>query len=73
MEEQKQDVEFPTERVFTIQQKTTVGLICDHSDEKLVTEILNIFCRKNLSVDRASRVLTDAQTMLPLVAKIPMN
>lgn len=72
-EEQKQDAEFPTGQVYTIHQRKSMGLKCNHDDERLIFEILKIFREKNLSVDRASRVLADAQTMLPKLAKLPMN
>lgn len=59
------------ERVFTNNQRNLFNLQCRHEDESLIYDILTILGNNDLSVDRASRVLTDAQTMLPILAKIP--
>lgn len=58
-------------RAFTNTQRSLFGLKCRHEDEKLIYEILKILGDKELSVDRVSRVLMDAQTMLPRLAKLP--
>lgn len=47
-----------------------IGLISIKEDEELVTSIINILKEKELTVDRASRVLKDAQTLIPLLARL---
>ena len=49
-----------------------LGLRSDEQDEELVKEIVKILCERKLSFDRASRVLADAQTMLPYMAKLAL-
>lgn len=51
--------------------KSGYGLKADDKDEKTVIEIIKLIQDKELTVDRASRVLADAQTILPLFAKLP--
>ncbi len=70
MEEQKEDVEVPT-KFKPVQIKRLWGLKSYSDDEHIVYEILKILGDEELTIDRASRVLADAQTMLPKLAKLP--
>ena len=49
-----------------------IGLISNEEDEEIFKKIREILCKHELTVDRASRVLADAQTMLPYIAKLAL-
>ncbi len=71
MAAEKSKEELQEGRIFTNTQRSLFGLKCRHEDENLIYEILKILGDKELSADRASRVLADAQSMLPILAKLP--
>ena len=56
---------------MTKKERSIIGLKADETDEEITKDILRVFRDKELTVDRASRVLEDAQVMLPLMAKLP--
>lgn len=50
--------------------KRILGLTSDPEDEELTKEILKILSKRELTVERASRILADAQKMLPFLGKL---
>lgn len=42
----------------------------DPQDEEVIREIVKMLCERELTIDRASRILADAQKLLPFVAKL---
>lgn len=42
----------------------------DQEDEEVVKEIVEILCKRKLTMDRASRILADAQKILPFLTKM---
>lgn len=50
-----------------------LGLTSNKDDDEILKEIIKILCTHELTVDRASRVLMDAQKMLPYLAKLAIK
>lgn len=50
--------------------RQVLDFTCDKQDEELVKKIINMMCEQEINVDRASRILADAQKMLPFVDKL---
>lgn len=46
-------------------------LKADCGDDGITREVVALLAKKGLSVDRASRILEDARSMIPRLAKIP--
>ncbi|MEY8412888.1 hypothetical protein AALB51_16845 [Lachnospiraceae bacterium 62-26] len=57
---------------MTFKEREDLGLRSDEQDEELIKEIVKILRERELSFDRASRVLADAQAMLPYIAKLAL-
>ncbi len=55
---------------MNFKERDFLGLRSDEQDEELLEKIVKILCERELSFDRASRVLADAQVMLPYMAKL---
>jgi len=50
--------------------KATLGLKADRQDEEIIKEVIALLREKELTVDRATRILADAQIMIPLITKL---
>lgn len=51
--------------------RKTLGLKSDERDEETVKEIIKLLQKKEINIDRAFRILEDAQSMLPFIAVLP--
>lgn len=51
-------------------QRRMLGLKSNKDDEEIIKEILKMLSKRELTIDRASRVLADAQKMLPILSKL---
>ncbi len=51
-------------------QRRMLGLKSNKNDEEIVEEILKMLSKRELTIDRASRVLEDARKMLPILGKL---
>lgn len=51
-------------------ERRALGFISDQEDEEVVKKIVEILCERKLTMDRASRILADAQKILPFLAKM---
>jgi len=59
------------DKILNKKEKDILGLKAAPQDEETTREIVTLLRKKELTVDRASRILADAQTMLPLISKLP--
>lgn len=53
--------------------RKALGFTSNLEDEKTIRKIVKILCEDELTVDRASRILTDAQKLLPFLGKLVID
>ena len=58
-------------RELSIYDRKQMGLKARQEDDVMVSEILVLFAKKRITVDRACNVLKDVRTLLPHFAKLP--
>lgn len=50
--------------------RKALGFTSNLEDEETIRKIVKILCEDELTVDRASRILADAQKLLPFIGKL---
>lgn len=51
-------------------ERSALGFTSDQEDEETLKKIVEILCERKLTMDRASRILADAQKIIPFLAKM---
>ena len=51
--------------------RKALGLKADQRDEETVKAIIKLLQEKEINIDRAVRILEDAQSILPFIAVLP--
>lgn len=53
--------------------RKALGFTSNLEDEETIRKIVKILCEDELTVDRASRILADAQKLLPFLGKLVID
>ncbi|MDE6052687.1 MAG: hypothetical protein K2G55_02755 [Lachnospiraceae bacterium] len=72
MEEINIPIEDATEKKqMSYSDRRYLGLESKPEDDEIIREIIQLFAKNGVTVDRAYKILKDTQTLLPRFAKLP--